>query len=186
MSEFEIFSVVLSFILGLGVAQILSSIVYVIHSRRDTTLRWTTFLWAWAIFLFHVNFLFAALWFYSADRSFTWYLVDLLSAVVLFLSGGLVLPPDSRPLPEDLRTFFDRDGKLALVPLGIFLGLSVPYNIQGGLPPLALDNLIALALLIFAAAAFGVRGRIRTVSTVAFAVLATFAFLFVYARPGVT
>ncbi len=119
MSEFEIFTVVLSFILGLGIAQILSSVVFLIHSRRDVALSWTPFLWALALFELHINFLFAAFWFYSADRAFVWYLLDLVSAVLLFISGGLVLPSESRALPEALDEFFDRDGRLALVPLAI-------------------------------------------------------------------
>ena len=54
MSEFETFAVVLSFILGLGVAQILSSAVYLLQSRREITLRWTPLLWAYAPGIFEV------------------------------------------------------------------------------------------------------------------------------------
>ena len=186
MSEFELVSVVLSFILGLGVAQILSSMVYLIHSRRETRLRWTPLLWALSILLFHLNFLFAALWFYSASGSFAWYLLDLFAAVLLFLSGGLVLPSESRSLPADLDEFFERDGRLSLLPMGVFLALSVPYNVEGGLPLLGRDNLIVTSLLVLAAVAFLSRERIRMASTIIFAALTTYAFLFVFARPGVT
>lgn len=186
MSEFELVSIVLSFILGLGVAQILSSLVYLIHSRRETRLRWTPFLWAVAILLFHLNFLFAALWFYYASGSLELYFLDLFSAVLLFLSGGLILPSASRSLPLDLNEFFERDGRLALLPLSIFLAMSVPYNVQGGLPLLGRDNIIVGSLLVLAAVAYLGKGRVREASTVIFAVLTTYAFLFVFARPGVT
>ena len=184
MSEFEVFSIVLSFILGLGVAQLLSAVVFAIHSRREMALRWTPMLWALTIFLFHVNFLFAALWFYSADRDFVWYLQDIIAAVLLFLSGGLVLPSESRPLSADLDEFFARDGRLALIPLGIYLAMSVPYNVQGGTPLLALSNVIMGVLLAFAILAFLARDRLRVGATVAFAALTVFGFLFLWARPG--
>jgi len=184
MSEFEVFSIVLSFILGLGVAQLLSAVVFAIHSRREMALRWTPMLWALAIFLFHVNFLFAALWFYSVDRDFVWYLGDIISAVLLFLSGGLILPSELRPLSADLDEFFARDGRLALIPLGIFLAMAIPVNLQGGLPLLDPNNVILVFLLAFAVMAFLTRSRFRVGATCAFAGLTVFAFLFVWARPG--
>ncbi|MEN8375196.1 MAG: hypothetical protein ABFS34_07080 [Gemmatimonadota bacterium] len=184
MSDFEVFSVVLSFILGLGVAQILSAVVFAIQSRREIALSWTPFLWAFAIFLFHVNFLFAAFWFYSADRAFEWYLVDLISAVLIFLSGGLVLPSKARPATLDFGDFFDKDGRLALVPLGVFLLLAFPYNVQGGAPMIGPDNLVIAGLLVLTATAFFSRGRLRSVASAASAVLTTVAFLFFWIRPG--
>ncbi len=184
MTDFEIFTVVLSFILGLGIAQILSSVVFLVHSRRSVSLNWIPFFWAAAIFGYHINFLFAVLWFYTADRTFGWYLLDLFAAVLLFLSGGLVLPSESRPLPEALDEFFDRDGRLALLPLAIFLASSIPYNVQAGLSWIGQDNVINYALLVFTSAAFLVSGRIRAVATVGFAVLVAYALLFVFQRPG--
>lgn len=186
MSEFEIVSVVLSFIIGLGVAQILSAVVFAIHSRRETALRWGPLLWALAILLFHLNFLFAAFQFYNADVTLQGYLLDLLSAVLLFLSGGLILPSESRQALEGLDHFFERDGKLALVPLVLFLLVSIPYNILGGLPVVASDNLVLLCLVALGAITFFFPGRLRGASTVAFTVLTTYAFFFIWARPGVS
>lgn len=65
MSEFETFSVVLSFVLGLGVTQILSSVVFILQSRREITLEWTPVLWAFSLLLYHINYLFALLWLHS-------------------------------------------------------------------------------------------------------------------------
>ena len=184
MSEFEVFSIVLSFILGLGVAQLLSAVVFAIHSRRQMGLSWPPMLWALAIFLFHVNFLFATLWFHSVDREFVWYMGDIIGAVLIFLSGGLILPSASRPLSADLDEFFARDGRLALIPLGLFLTMAIPFNLQGGLPLLDPNNVILVILLAFAVLAFLGRGRLRTGATCGFAALTVFAFLFVWARPG--
>ena len=184
MSEFEIFTVVLSFILGLGIAQILSSVVLLIHARREIELSLTPFLWAAVLFLLHINFLFAALWFYSGDRAFVWYLLDLVSATLLFIGGGLVLPSESRVLPDSLDEFFDRDGRLALIPLAVFLLASLPYNVQAGGSWLRLDNLIISTVCVLCVSAFLARGRTRVAASVASALIVTYAFLFVFARPG--
>lgn len=184
MAEFEIFSLVLSLILGLGVAQILSSAVHLIHSRRKISVSWTPVLWAFVIFLFHINFLFAILEFYTSARAVGWYILDILSAVLLFISGGLILPSESQPLTDDLGTFFKGDGRLALVPLGLFIGLSIPWNLEAGVSLFQPDNLILACLLVMSLTAFLARGRARTVATVISAGLTTYAFLFIWARPG--
>lgn len=186
MAEFEIFSLVLSLILGLGVAQILSSAVHLIHSRRKISTSWTPVLWAFAIFLFHLNFLFATLWFYESGRAFGWYLHDILGAVLLFISGGLILPSESQPLTDDLGTFFESDGRLALIPLGLFIGLSIPWNLEGGVSLLDPNNVILACLLVMSLTAFLSRGRARTAATVISVGLTTYAFLFLWARPGAT
>ena len=61
--------------------------------------------------------------------------------------------------------------------------MSVPFNLQGGLPLLDLKNVIMVILLAFAVLAFVSRGRLRLGATCAFAALAVSAFLFVWARP---
>lgn len=186
MTELEIFSLVLSLILGLGVAQILSSSVYLIQVRRETSLRWVPFLWAFVIFLFHINFLFAMLEFYMSARAFGWYLFDIFSAVLLFVGGGLILPSESRPVPEDLGVFFERHGRLALVPLGLFVGLSIPWNLEAGVSLVDPSNLLLAGILLMAGTAFRSRGRVRAGATMIAAALTTYAFLFVWARPGVS
>ena len=180
MSEFETFAVVLSFILGLGVAQILSSVVYLLQSRRAIALAWTPLLWAYALLLYHVNFLFALL---QARNEALWHL-DLVMAALLFLAGGLVLPSDGRPLPGRLIDFFEEHGRIALLPFALFQGLNILYYALSGWSLVGPDGLLNIALLLLLVPGFWARGRWRFVISLVYAGLVTAAFLFLWARPG--
>lgn len=181
MSEFETFSVVLSFILGLGVAQILTSAAHLLHSRRDITLGWTPMLWAYSLLLYHVNFLFAILDAGNAEQ--LWHF-NLLLAMLLFLGGVLVLPSPSRPLPEDLNAFFEADGRLALVPLGVYVLLTILYYLVSGWSLWTLDGVLLLVLPVIIVVGWLGRGRIGMFASAVFSGLVTLAFLFLWPHPG--
>ncbi|MDX1675980.1 MAG: hypothetical protein R3314_14390 [Longimicrobiales bacterium] len=180
MSEFETFAVVLSFILGLGVAQILSSVVYLLQARREVRIAWTPLLWAYALLLYHVNFLFALL---QAINEALWHL-DLLMAALLFLAGGLVLPTAGRPLPDDLIDFFEEHGRIALLPFALFQGLNILYYALSGWPLFGPDGVLNIVLLLLLVPGFWGRGAVKFVTSLVFAGLVTVAFLFLWARPG--
>lgn len=104
--------------------------------------------------------------------------------ILLFLSGGLILPSESRDPPADLGDFFVVDGYLALLPLGLFLILNLVYSALAGLGILTLDagvNLVLLAVLLVGLLS---RRGARFGASLVFAAITLFAFLFLWARPG--
>lgn len=183
MSEFETFAVVLSFVLGLGVAQILSSVVFILQSRREISFAWTPLMWAFSLLLYHVNYLFSLLWMQSVTGEMIWYL-DVLMVVLLFLGGGLVLPSESRQLPGDLGEFFLDNGYVALVPLGLFIVLHLVYSYAVGLGILTLDGATNAFLLATIAVGYFARRRAGFAASLVFTAVALFAFLFLWSRPG--
>ena len=121
---------------------------------------------------------------YADDRTFLWHAQDLVSAFLLFLSGGLVLPPAGGAGQPRLDAHFAEDGRLALLPLGLFLLLGIPYLLEGGVPLLDPNHWVLMALLGCAGVAYLRGGRVRAGATVAFALVTTWAFVFVWVRPG--
>ena len=117
MEIFELITITLSFIVGLGVAQVLASVVGVIRARKDRELHWLPLAWAASIFLAHVQFWFAL---YSRNEQVTWtwgtFGPVLLLAVFLFLSGGLILPSEASQRSETLLEDFREHGRLSLIP----------------------------------------------------------------------
>ena len=185
MSEIETFAIVLSFVLGLGVTQILSAVVFVLQSRRQVSLSWPPFLWAFALLLYHINYLFALLWIFATAGRMVWYL-DIAMVILLFLSGGLILPSESRDVPASLDQFFIEDGYLALVPLFLFLVLHLVYASLVGLGVWNFNGAMNFALLLTIAVGFAARRRASLLTSALFAAIATISFLFVWARPGAT
>ena len=109
MSELEIVTLSLSLILGLSMAQMLSTVALSIRSRHESRIHWVPVACAAAIFFYHVQFWFALV---EVDRaivawSWDWFGPILMMAVLLFLSGALVLPSAGRPLPTDLIGDFE-------------------------------------------------------------------------------
>ena len=95
MSEFELITITFSFVLGLGVAQILTAASAAFRNQRERPLHWMPLGFAASIFLFHLQYWFV-LFAYDANlvNEWTWstYGSFMALAVVLFLSGGVVLP----------------------------------------------------------------------------------------------
>jgi hypothetical protein len=122
MDNFRWIAVIVSLILGLGVARLLISAVGIFRVRRRVVLDWPPLVWAATIFLQEVAF-----WWSleeSASRVTTWTLASFLLLVVLvlmlFLAASLILPTNDMAEGESLRTFFEEDGRWALVALGVF------------------------------------------------------------------
>ena len=188
MSELEVITLTLSLILGLSMAQLLSSVALAFRARRESRLHWIPLCWAMAIFLFHVQFWFVV---YDLDSivpawTWDWYGPVLLLAVLLFMSGALVLPTRDRELAGGLLKDFDVHGKWALVPISIYLLMFIPMNVRMGNSWFALANLPDVLLGVLAAVAFTTkRPGARGVSTVIYLIVTIWAVLFVWSEPGV-
>jgi hypothetical protein len=188
MAEFEIIALTLSLILGLSVAQMLSAVALAFRSRRESPLHWLPFSWATAIFLFHIQF-----WFVIHDLdsiapawTWDWYGPVLLLAVLLFLSGAVILPTRDRELASGLLEDFETHGRFALIPVSLYLLIWIPMNHRMDVPWIAEENAYDVILGVLAAVTFLSRGRrVRAAASLTYLVVAAWAVFVVWSRPGV-
>jgi hypothetical protein len=152
VSNFNWIAVVVSLILGLGVARLLISAVGIFRARRRAILDWPPLVWAATIFLQQVAF-----WWSleeAASRVATWTLPSFLLLVLLvlnlFFAASLILPADELGEGESLRTYFETDGRWALASLAIFNGIVGLMNFairnQGRLSEQVVLNLLLVTV----------------------------------------
>lgn len=124
MSGFEILTITFSFIVGLGVAQVLRSVAYVVRENKQVKLHWIPFSVAAIILFFQVQFWFGLAVINSLMEIWSWpvYSVMLLLAIFIFLSGATVLPHSLTSLGErGLKEDFETRGRISLVFLALYL-----------------------------------------------------------------
>ena len=107
MSGFEILTITFSFIVGLGMAQVLRSVGHVIRERDRISLHWIPFSAAVLILFFQIQFWFGLAVINSLLEQWAWpvYSLVLSLAVLIFLAGATVLPPPGTPV--DQRNLLD-------------------------------------------------------------------------------
>ena len=187
MSELELITLTLSLVLGLSIAQLLSAVALAFRTRRDRRMHWIPLCWATAIFLLHVQFWFVV---YDLDSivpawTWDWYGPVLLLAVLLFLSGALILPTRDRDLAVGLLDDFDVHGKYALVPISVYLLMFIPMNVRMGNSWFALVNIPDVILGVLAAVAFLTKKPgARAVSTLLYLAVTAWAVFFLWSKPG--
>lgn len=124
MSGFEILTITFSFIVGLGVAQVLRSVAYIVRESRQISLHWIPFSVAAMILFFQVQFWFGLAVVNSLIVQWSWpvYGLMLLLAIFIFLSGATVLPHSLTSLGErGLKEDFETRGRISLVFLALYL-----------------------------------------------------------------
>jgi hypothetical protein len=124
VSGFEILTITFSFIVGLGVAQVLRSVAYVVRENKQISLHWIPFSVAAMILFFQVQFWFGLAVINSLMVQWSWpvYGVMLLLAIVIFLSGATVLPHSLTSLGgRGLKEDFETRGRISLVFLALYL-----------------------------------------------------------------
>lgn len=188
MAEFEIIALTLSLILGLSMAQMLSAVALAFRSRRECPLHWLPFAWAAAIFLLHIQY-----WFVIHDLdsiapawTWDWYGPVLLLAVLLFLSGAVILPTRDRELESGLLEDFDAHGRFALIPVSLYLLMWIPMNRRFDVPWVSEENIYDVLLGALAGIAFlSKASRVRAAASLVYLVVAAWAVFVVWSRPGV-
>lgn len=188
MSEFEIITITLSFIIGLGVAQLLSSFGAAVRDRLEHPLHWMPFAWGLVILLLSIQFWFALFDLDSvlSDWSWLWYSQILALSIALFVAGTLILPTRVSSLAGGLREDFIAHGRYALLALIAYqLGwLSPNAKLNDGnyfVEPNALNVVMVIITLI----AFKSRSnKTWLASTMVFYLIFLYAVLFVYSAPG--
>ena len=124
MSGFEILTITFSFIVGLGVAQVLRSVAYVVREKGQIRLHWIPFSVAALVLFFQIQFWFGLAVVNSFIDQWSWpsYGLMLMLAIFIFLSGATVLPHSLTSLGErDLMEDFETRGRISLVFLALYL-----------------------------------------------------------------
>jgi hypothetical protein len=130
MTQFEFLTVALSFVLGLAVTVLLTSLVTAFRSRRKTRMSWLPF--AWAVYVLVMQF---DTWWeiYGLVSMESWsvgaFILLLLLALLLFLAGALVLPTGVGDYPEDLDEYFVEDGRWGVVVVAAFIVTGIIANV---------------------------------------------------------
>jgi len=157
VTPFEFLSVALSFVIGLGVTYLLTSVLSLFRERDRCSPDWLPLLWAFYIFAYQVQFWWAMFELSALESwSLPTFLALLLYSVLLFAAGGLVIPHDAARHEEGLRAYFERDGKWGVAILNVYFLLAPLFNaVLFGLPltdPLNLSvfgmGLLGLLLLV--------------------------------------
>jgi len=188
LSSFEILTITFSFIVGLGVAQVLRSIAYIVREFRQIRLHWIPFSVAAQILFFQVQFWFALSVVNSLMERWSWsvYASLLLLAIFIFLAGAAVLPHSLTSLGErGLKEDFDTRGQVSLIFLALYLAGWIGLGIMFWIPELwhlALVNgsYALLALVIFWIS----NARVRAVLHLLLIVITVYGSLTVWTTPS--
>jgi len=188
LSSFEILTITFSFIVGLGVAQVLRSIAYIVREFRQIRLHWIPFSVAAQILFFQVQFWFALSVVNSLMDRWSWsvYASLLLLAIFIFLAGAAVLPHSLTSLGErGLKEDFDTRGQVSLIFLALYLAGWIGLGIMFWIPELwhlALVNgsYALLALVIFWIS----NARVRAVLHLLLIVITVYGSLTVWTTPS--
>ena len=185
MSQFEVITLALSFILGLSMSHLLWSTASTVRARDDLQLHWLPFAWALCIFFQHLSFFFGGLMIdlRIEEWSWSWYLHVVLLAVLLFGSGALVLPSESQQRVGSLLEDFNRHGRLALIPFAGYhlVWMIANLRLNGAVWDAGqLANILLLAVLVVGATAK--RTSVQGSAAVLFLAVLTWANVFVWSQ----
>ena len=164
MSGFEILTITFSFIVGLGVAQVLRSVAYVVREKGQIRLHWIPFSVAALILFFHIQFWFGLAVVNTFIVQWSWpvYGLMLMLAIFIFLSGATVLPPLTSLGERELLEDFETRGRISLIFLAFYLVGWIGVGIMFWKPEmwhLVLVNGIMAVTLILAYAVPNARAR---------------------------
>jgi hypothetical protein len=187
MTQFEVVTITLGFVLGLSMSHILWSAASAVRARHELDLDWVPFVWAGCVFLMHVGY-----WpfVYTVDLvidqwTWWWYLHVLFLAVLLFASGALVLPSEEKQRLGSLANDFDEHGRLGLIPLALYCWLNVPTSVWLGNTVFVTGNYAIFGLGAVALIAFSSKRRVvQRVAALLFAVVEIWAMVFLWSRAG--
>lgn len=188
MSQFEIIAITLSFIVGLGIAQLLTSVSEAVRSRIDHPLHWMPFAWGIPILLLSVQYWFALFDLDSTigDWNWFWYLQMLVMAMALFMAAALILPPRESTATGGLLKDFTTHGRFSLLALIVYLLGWIPANsVMNNGNYFDLANLANAAMAVPALIAYRSRSnRTWIFATLAFYVIFAITFFGLYSTPG--
>ena len=182
MTPFEFLSVALSFVLGLAVTLLLTSLLVAFAARRRTRMDWLPFVWAGYVLVFQFDFWWEL---FGLSALGTWSVqafgILLILALLLFVAGALVLPTGVGAYPSDLAEHFRQDGRWGVFAIGAYCVVGSLANVVlFDFAPLDLVNLLnALGVGIVGVTVLGRTRAVQVGATLAFGVwLTTYLVLF--------
>jgi len=188
VSGFEILTITFSFIVGLGVAQVLQSVAYVVRENRQISLHWIPFSVAAMILFFQVQFWFGLAVINSLMDQWSWpvYGLMLLLAIFIFLSGATVLPHSLTSLGErGLKEDFETRGRISLVFLALYLVGWIGVGIMFWKPEFWQLVLVNGVFAFVAILAYGVPNeRVRTILHLTLIAITIYGSLTVWTTPS--
>ncbi len=174
MTAFEFLSVALSFVLGLAVTLVLTSLLAAFRARHESRMDWLPFVWAGYVLVYQFQYWWAI---FELSALPVWSVgtfgMLLVLAVILFLAGGLILPPASAAYPSDLREYFRADGRWGIVALASYSIVGIVGNVLlFGTSPVDLLHILQLGTVGAAAVVVAARSRtLQVAATVVFGVI---------------
>ena len=112
MDAFSYLSVLLSIIVGLGMAQVLTAIGRLIRTSDTVIWYWPPLVWASALLVIYVQVWWTMFGLRSyADWTFGAFLVVLLQTVTLYMMAAVILPEGSEDHSLDLRFHYERQSR---------------------------------------------------------------------------
>jgi hypothetical protein len=187
VSGFELITITFSFILGLGVAQILRSVANVGREKDQFRLHWIPLTMAALVLAFMIQFWFALFVVDSFFDSWTWpvYIILLSLAIIIFLAGATVLPAPASQRTTDLIDDFNYRGKISLLFFAAyFLGWDVLAVMFWG-PRMGLLAAVNIAMAALSIAANVIeRPRVREFLHGALIALTIYGMIYVWATPS--
>lgn len=187
MSGFEILTITFSFIVGLGVAQVLQSVAYVVREKGQVRLHWIPFSMAAMILFFQVQFWFGLTVVNSMMTVWSWpvYGLMLILAILIFLGGATVLPPSKSVGERGLLEDFETRGRVSLIFLALYLlgwiGVGTLFWIPSMWHLVVVNGLFALVALV---TYFSPDARARTWLHLSLIALTLYGSLTVWTTPS--
>ncbi|MDH3645781.1 MAG: hypothetical protein OER80_03320 [Gammaproteobacteria bacterium] len=181
MTIFEFISVALSFVIGLGIARLLTAVVELFRARKTVRLHWMPFVWAALVFLWMIQYWWAIFELSLVVESWEmWrFAFLLLLALLLFAAAALILPTRPAETKTDLLEDFQADGRWALIVMVSYFLVAVTANTAlFGLALTAPLNLLTLSLTVLPLVfLFSKNYRVQTIVTLLSVPLNLYAFL---------
>jgi hypothetical protein len=184
MTFFEHLSVLISIVLGLGMAHLLASVHKLVQARARVRWYWLPLLWTALIFITQVEWWWAIFSFEEKVQwNFFYFFFVLLSPVTLYLAAAFVLPDVDQGETTDLRVYYYQTHRafFAMVALGPVLD-AIRRGIEAGSfrDFGAVSNAVSAVLV--GALAVSDNERLHTIITLAVTAL----FLFFLASEAIT
>lgn len=185
MSEIDLILIVLTFIVGFGIAQILDGFSQIARAFPNVKLDVVPVAWALAIFTDQVQFWFGIAHHQSLNDDPNLFWVFLAMAVFLYLAGSLIFPNSIDNSNLDLADDFDDRGRRALLPFALHIATAAVLNysqVKSVLHPEVYLNALLLGFVLFGY--FATRSRARRVAVASYIVILIYGMVAVFARPG--
>jgi hypothetical protein len=183
MSAFEFFTVLLSFVVSLGVASMLLAVTGLIQESSRVRFSLSYALWAATIFDLQITFWLKSWTYHEAYAlRIETSVPPLLLAIIAFIACGLATPRIPETGEIDLRAFHTRQGRKYQVAYAIFMVVAIAQawlmrNMADDSSNLVMDSIILAVLAVIAVAA-AILHRLRWVQILAPAILLVSAVAF--------